>query len=248
MQTHQPKANKRIIVAMLCYIFCPIMVLVLFQNCGNKTHSADTIASLGTGDLITPDPKDDPKDDEYVRRIEANQIVANRILTANYFISIFGPDIETTAAAYIANQSGDFGSGNTIYDRVISSTPAECNAKKNIYKPCSTGDALKLDTPATIGSNIRREAYRIRTCHTAVKFRTLDALKKIDATATSTKLPAINDANLTKAFHLFYRARKAPTQEVLESLTIVSENQTKPLDKWKDVILSICLSPHWQVL
>lgn len=240
------KSNKRIIVAMFCYIFCPVAILVLFQNCGNqKTMSAATVASLDTGDLITPEPEPVVSEDDYSRRVEANQMVANRILTANYFKAIFGPDIETTAAAYIAHQPDDFGSGTTIYDRVITT---DCNTKKNIYKYCSRSEPMRPAAPSNIGTNIRREAFRIRTCNVAVKYRTLDALKIMDSTTTGAKIPEINDVNLKKAFALFYRGRKAPGREVLESLTIAAGQKDKPYDQWKEVFLAICLSPHWQVL
>lgn len=165
---------------------------------------------------------------------------------SNIFVSIFGPNIKTTAATLIAQQPGDFGSGYSVYDRVI--TPAaDCGKTKDIYSPCNL-IAMKLDALPNIGVNIRREAYRIRTCSAAVKTSVLTALKKFDNKATTAKPPEINDANLTKAFHLFYRGRKSPSTEVLDSLLIVSQKSSAPIDKWKDVILSICISPHWQVL
>lgn len=173
-------------------------------------------------------------------------MVANRILTANYFKSIFSAKVETTATDLIASQASDFGSSFSIYDRVI--TPAaDCNKTKNIYSPCNTA-AMKIDAPHNIGVNIRREAFRIRMCSTAVKSHVLEALKKIDSKATSAMPPAINDTNLTKAFHLFYRGRQKPNTQVLDSLIIVSQKATAPMDQWRDIILSICISPHWQVL
>ncbi|MCC6138681.1 MAG: hypothetical protein IT287_08605 [Bdellovibrionaceae bacterium] len=245
-KTVTKKSNKKIVMAMLCYILCPITILVLFQNCGSKPNSgSNTFSSLDTGDLIVQDDDDDDDDLPHLRRVQVNQMVANRVLLANYFTDIFGPDIETTVAALIANQPSDFGSSNSIYDRIITTT---CGTKKSIYAPCSTADVLQLDTKANVGVNIRREAFRVRSCHTAVKNRTLIALKKIDSTATATKIPAINEANLKKAFSLFFRARRAPSSEVVDALTIVSQKEAKPLDQWKDVMLSLCLSPHWQVL
>lgn len=248
MENKLPKSNKKLVVAMISYILCPIAMLVLFQNCGSKNHStaSATFSSLDTGDLITPEPEPEDPEKVYDRRVEANQMVANRILTANYFKSIFGPDIETTVATLIAYQAQDFGSAFSIYDRVITPT-ADCNKTKNIYTPCNAV-GMSLEALPNVGTNIRREAFRIRSCNTAVKYRILNAVQKIDSKATSAKPPEINDANLTKAFHLFYRGRPAPTEDVLDALTIASQKQTKPIDKWKDVILSICLSPHWQVL
>jgi hypothetical protein len=246
MNNSLPKSNKKLVLALLSYILCPVVVLVLFQNCGKKEHSTEGIASLGSGELIIPDPEPDPEPDVYTRKIQANQIVANRILMSNYFISIFGKEVETSVTNLIATQAGDFGSGMSIYDRVITST-TDCSKTKNIYSPCNTV-AIKLDAPPTIGANIRREAFRVRACSNSVKTNVLNALKKFDSKATTTKPPEINDANLTKAFHLFYRGRAAPNTEVLDSLLILSEKSAKPIDKWKDIILSICLSPHWQVL
>lgn len=239
--------DRNIVLTIVAYVLFPITTLVLFQNCGKTNMTARDVQSIATStaNLTTPTPPKPPTEETYKRHTMASQLVASRILTANFFKSIFGPDLETTITAYIANQSSDFGSANTIYDRVVRS---DCSAKRNIYVPCAAGDALKLDTAHTVGDNIRREAYRVRTCHTGVKFRALDALKKIDAKATSAKPPPINDANLTKAFHLFFRGRAAPTNEVLESLTIVSQTSKAPIEQWKDVLLSICLSPHWQVL
>jgi hypothetical protein len=248
-RTQKKGSDKRkLMFVMLSYILCPMAVLVLFQNCGSKmTTSQVNFASLGDGDLIVPEPTEKPPVEvlEYKSNAFVNQMVANRVLTTNYFKSIFGDDFLATASSYIGRQASDFGSSFTIYDRVVTT---DCATKRNPLTLCLRGDTLDLDAQPTIGVNVRREAWRIRACHVATKLKTLNALKKIDAKTTSAKIPEINDENLEKAFHLFFRARKSPSIELLDSLTIASQRADKPIDQWKNVLLALCLSPHWQVL
>lgn len=240
IKTHSPKYIAAVLL---------IAVSLAYQNCGNKHMSvidSSSLSSSDTGSLIITEPEDDDEtDDPLLRKVQVNQIVASRILTANFFVAIFGTKITNYVTTNIAEQPKDFGSGNTIYDRVITPT---CGTTKNIYSPCATNIPLSLPTPDTLGVNVRREAFRIRSCHYGVNNLAIDALKKISSTATTANPPSITNANLSKAFQLFYRGRRPANTEVLESLMIVSQKKSKPIEKWKDVLLTICLSPHWQVL
>lgn len=231
-------------------VFISVVILFfVFQNCGKKHMSVEStdLASLDTGIIVVEDPEEEPltSDDPIARKVQVNQLVANRILVANYFVAIFGSKITNYVTTAIAEQPNDFGSANTIYDRVIASN---CTTAKNIYSPCATNVPLSVSASDNIGVSVRREAFRLRSCHYGVKNLTIEALKKIDSKATNTKPPAITYGNISKAFQLFYRGRRPATTEVLESLMIVSQNKSKPLDRWKDVLLTVCLSPHWQVL
>lgn len=226
-----------------------IILFFVFQNCGKKHMSVESVdlASLDTGLIIVEEPDDESltTDDPIARKVQVNQVVANRILVTNYFVAVFGSKITNYVTSLIAEQPNDFGSANTIYDRVISSN---CNDVKNIYSPCATNVPLAISAPDNIGVSVRREAFRLRSCHYGVKYLAIEALKKIDSKATTAKPPAITYGNISKAFQLFYRGRRPASTEVLESLMIVSQNKSKPIDRWKDVLLTVCLSPHWQVL
>jgi hypothetical protein len=219
-----------------------------FQNCAQNKYAAHVIASEDSPSQLEI-PADDPVVTEplpYAEKAQVNKMVANRVLMTNFFISIFGPQLKNLASLYMGYQASDFGSGFSIYDSIFTS---DCSKNRNPYSPCS-GVVIDFQTPPNVGLNIRREAWRLRTCHRAVAINAalLFALKKIDSHATLTSLPDINEANLDKAYQLFFRAKPLPSNELIDSLTIVSQKESDKLKKWQEVILTLCISPHWQVL
>ncbi|MCB9073571.1 MAG: hypothetical protein H6623_08110 [Bdellovibrionaceae bacterium] len=211
-----------------------------------KQFAAETAKSIDPADLITPsgDITPDPEP-EYKTSLSVNPLVANRVLMVNYFRSIFGEGATVNANLLIGRQAMDFGSSYTVYDRVIT---ADCNKKKDSFTACAGNESMTLTAPPNLGINIRREAWRLRMCHLSVKYLPVAALRKIDPKANLENVPNINEENIKKVFSLFFRARPTPGSEILDALLITAQDGKTPLEQWQNILLSICISPHWQVL
>jgi hypothetical protein len=229
-------------------LFSTVTVVLLFQNCGQV--ASNSVPESGTAMLNSSNVVIDSgvtTSGTYVSKAQVNPLVANRVLMTNIFTSIFGPAITPVAASNMGKNSTDFGSGFSIYDRVIS---ANCAKDRDAYVLCATGDSMDFNVEPNISLNIRREAWRIRTCHSAINSNTalLFALKKISSVATLTKPPSVSEENLNSAFRLFFRSKPLPDVQLLDSLAIVAAQEDNEKNKWQSVLLALCLSPHWQVL
>jgi hypothetical protein len=225
-----------------------VAIVLLFQNCGQV--ASNPIPESGTAVLNSSNVvvgSDVTTTNTYVSKAQVNPLVANRVLMTNIFTSIFGPAITPVAANNMGKNSTDFGSGFSVYDRVIS---ANCAKDRDAYVLCATGDSMNFNVESNISLNIRREAWRVRTCHTAINSSTalLFALRKISSGATLTKPPSVTEENLNTAFRLFFRSKPLPDVQLLDSLAIVAAQEDNEKNKWQSVLLALCLSPHWQVL
>ncbi len=217
----------------------------IFQNCAPPSSSFDS-NSMEEGTLVLPS-KDPIVDVQRVEKVEVSPLVANKTLTTNKLLAIFGSSLTHVASRNIAYQGIDFGARSSIYDRLITT---DCATNSRPETVCDTTTTLATEITHNVGLNIRREAWRLQTCHAAVKNNTslLFALKKINSAATVSAPPAINEENLNKAFLLFFKSRAPASPQVVDSLGIAAEDQDAKIDQWRSVFLSLCLSPHWQVL
>ena len=216
----------------------------IFQNCAPPNSG---FGNINQASLELPDDEDPVEPFDKVEKPEVSAQNANKVLTSNILISIFGPAAKNIVTTYISNNTADFGAPNTIYDRVVKS---DCATNSTPGFVCNSSTTLSFQTSPNVGLNIRREGWRLQACHDITK-RTdtiQAAFKRINADA-STKTPPVNSTNVNKAFSLFFIAKPAPPGAVTDSLQIVAQDASNnTLEQWKQVFLTLCLSPHWQVL
>ncbi len=216
----------------------------VFQNCA-QPHSS--FGNMNQGSLVLPDDDDPVEPFEKVEKSEVSAQNANKVLTSNILLSVFGSAAKNIITTYISNNTADFGGPNSIYDRVVK---ADCATNGTPGVVCNTSTTLSLQTSPNVGLNIRREGWRLQACHDITKRTdTLQAaFKKINANA-STATPQLNNTTVNKAFSLFFIAKPVPPGAVTDSLLIVGQDADgNTLAKWQQVFLTLCLSPHWQVL
>lgn len=216
----------------------------VFQNCA-QPHSG--FGNMNQGSLVLPDDDDPVEPFDKVEKSEVSAQNANRVLTSNILISVFGTPAKNIVTTYISNNTADFGSPNSIYDRVVR-TDCATNGTPGVV--CNTATTLSLQTSPNVGLNIRREGWRLQACHDITK-RTdtlQSAFKKINVDA-STATPQINSTTVNKAFSLFFTAKPTPPGALTDSLLIVGQDASgNSMAKWQQIFLTLCLSPHWQVL
>ncbi len=220
-----------------------VATLFVFQNCAQPKTG---FGNMNQASLEIPDEEELVEPFEKVEKTEVSPQNANRVLTSHILMSVFGTAAKNIVATYISNNTADFGSPNSIYDRVVR-TDCSTNATPGVV--CNTSVTLSLQTSPNVGLNIRREGWRLQACHDITK-RTdtlRNAFKKINSDK-STNTPALNNANINKAFSLFFIAKPAPSGAVTDALRIVAQDHESTMEQWQNVFLSLCLSPHWQVL
>ncbi len=217
--------------------------LFIFQNCAPPSSGFGT---MNQGSLDLPDEEDPVDPPNKVEKAEVSAQNANKVLTSNILLSVFGPTAKNIIMTYISNNTADFGAANSIYDRNIK---ADCTTNSAPGVVCSTSTPLALQTSSNVGLNIRREGWRLQACHEITK-RT-DALRaafqKIN-TNQSTATPQVTAVTVNKAFSLFYIGKITPPGAVTDSLRIIAQDESATIEQWRDILLTLCLSPHWQVL
>lgn len=153
------------------------------------------------------------------------------------------------SANLIAWKPEDFGSGFSPYEIRVATNVADCKANPSFEYACLRLRAIN-DAPNSQGLNARREAWRAQACYTAVSSHPamLYAIKQVMPNASLAAAPEINEGNIMKAFQLFFRSQDLAEPEVMDAIQIVSQDESTLLNKWKSIFLTLCLSPHWQVL
>jgi hypothetical protein len=217
--------------------------LFVFQNCAQPKSGFGTIEQ-GSLELPQDEVPEEPFDK--VEKSEVSTQNANKVLTSNILISIFGSAAKNIVTTYISNNSADFGAPNSIYDRVVKK---DCSTNGTPGLICTTSPPLSLQTSPNVGLNIRREGWRLQACHDITK-RTdtiKNAFKKINSDRSSTT-PKVTAASVNKAFSLFYVAKPTPPGSLTDSLQIVAQESEDRMEQWQMIFLTLCLSPHWQVL
>jgi len=164
--------------------------------------------------------------------------------------SVFGEGIfqTQTVQSLIGTQFSTFGGGSC--DPYV---PGECPGTSAVNTPDSfgfsrSGESL-LDSVPSLGSG--RSALVTRACDKLVSHdpALLIAASQITGNGTGSPWAAPTDVGLVAAFQLFYPAR-TPSTEVITELRSVSTQaaQYGYQESWRFVLLTVCLSPAWQIL
>lgn len=227
-----------------------ILVLFVFQNCGQGRHISGEQGEGGV-EFGSQEELAEADQSNFVFQkaaTEVQPIYMNRIMVYNIFKSVFGESQKDVFIEHIAHAAPDFGSGWDLYNkRRMSAT--ECNKSRHPFYVCNNSDQ-KQKVADISGANALREGRRMSACHLGVDDdQSLQhALQKIEAEATLERPPVPSSENLYRAFQLFFRGKPKPGGEVLDSFRIVHNRFIDKTEGWRQIVLGICLSPHWQAL
>ncbi len=223
--------------------------LIIFQNCGDgllATKTSNSAIDFGSQSELIYGHNGHLQFQK--ASTEAQPVYTNRMLTYNTFISVFGNSVKLKMVETIAWAASDVGSGWDLYQK-RRQPAADCRNDKNPFYRCDNEEIV--GSVANIsGASAPREGRRMSACQIGVDSdKGLEhALKKIDSKATLEKPPAANSANFEKAFQLFFRGKPMPANDFFDALDLVHKQHEDKTEAWKQIVLGICLSPHWQVL
>jgi hypothetical protein len=110
---------------------------------------------------------------------------------------------------------------------------------------CYTG--ITVFQPAN--SNPMRYSYTTKMCETLVNTaaRFNYVMKKVyPSWVTSQALSAPDQASITKLYQQFYQD-EVPSNEVISAFMSMSSEASSTNEAWKQILITLCVSPEWQV-
>ena len=110
---------------------------------------------------------------------------------------------------------------------------------------CYTG--ISVFQPAN--SNPMRYSYTTKMCETLVNTvaRFSYVMKKVyPSWVSSQKLPAPDQAAITKVYQQFYQD-EVPSADLVAAFLSMSSSAASTDEAWKQILLTVCVSPEWQV-
>ena len=172
----------------------------------------------------------------------------DRYYVLSVLTKIFSPSILGTAGS-INSLNTVFGGNFDIYDI------AKDDVTKKTINTSPEGYALTaVNTTPTNDSigplNPIRLATTIRVCEDIVKNNTfvLNAIKNTvgNQSLTTANLPYPFKQDFINAYNLFYPSDPI-SENTTNALVCVADTETSALDQWRNIFLTLCITPEWQI-
>jgi hypothetical protein len=174
--------------------------------------------------------------------------MADRYYVTSLILDVFGPDIKVYVDYFINVNMDHFGGGCDQYDFNVDTNGTCLNANCNLIN-CYGTNVIHNQIGA---SSVIRQGWTTRTCEEITNYdpSILYAIRAIHdqpGMLRDANLPAPTNTTLTTAYGLFFRST-APNTTVIKSLAAVADAETGDnFEKWRYVLLSLCVIPEWQI-
>jgi hypothetical protein len=237
--------SYRPLISLVSLIFVSFF---LYQNCSSEEFRAVGSSNDNLGLVNVDVGKDHPNVRRAITKAEVQPLYMNRRSVTHLYRDIFGPSINREAAIHLGWATTDVGSSWSPY-QVLPIGNAICDREPTINFLCRNS-TLDLRTPPNTGINAAREGRRMSVCYHGVQEEESFnfALNRIQEGRSQTNLPDLSEANLHRLFELFFRGRPLPPTSFFDSLELLIQNSETPEKGWQNALLTVCTSPHWQVL
>ncbi|MBU6152733.1 MAG: fibronectin type III domain-containing protein [Bdellovibrionales bacterium] len=210
------------------------------NSAGNSLSQIGTFTTLGQGTTPTPAPIDFDAD---LRMGDRNYVQS--VIVQNFGVSIpaemvWEAPVQNIAPSELLGlkvfQESAFGGGCDIYaSGVLSGFPVEFSRERCF------DNMTAYDPPVT---NPRRYGSIAPVCNKMVSNTTTRDFAFNKIFGSSTPGP-INDTNLGRAYQLFFQEEDLPPA-TKDKLIELANTQGTLTDKWRVIILGLCVSPEWQ--
>lgn len=174
---------------------------------------------------------------------------AERYYVLSILSKVFGPTVRGTAGS-INSLNTIFGGNFDNYDLVrddLTNTKI-INTSPEGYTLTAANTTPNTDVIGPL--NPIRLATTIRVCEDIVKSNTfiLNAVKNAtgDQTITTASMPYPFKQDFIAAYNLFYPADPI-SEDTTNALICVADAETSALDQWRNVFLTLCITPEWQI-
>lgn len=216
------------------------LTLFIYQNCGQVGGGFDLL-HYGNTTMFSNALRDTdhPPGSTPTQSTQKMQ-VANRGYVAQLIREIFTsatyphPSLEDLIDKWVGTRDAQFGLGCDPYS---SYSGRDCG-----------GDISAANLPYTADDNTIRQSFRIQLCDNILGHdnAVYAVLEKVQGASL-----APNASGIRQVYELFYRGDEA-SEEIVNALVTMDRSLAEAgenhLDRWRTVILQICMSPGWQLL
>jgi hypothetical protein len=174
-------------------------------------------------------------------------ILADRYYLVSLFKEVFGPNATIADSTNTSVRFQDHGSPCSIYTYHSKMNAAGTGKVENSpMDRCAATSADLTAAPMNPQATVTRQVLIAHACSdlvaNAATFKY--ALSKIQPTG----IPAATEANVLKAYRLFYRVGAEPHKGLTESLLVMLPQKGVTADHWRVVFNTICSSGFWQAI
>ena len=224
------------------------LLVTPFQNCAKGGFESADLRSEMRASIQTPEDDPIPPIKEKVQTVY-EPILADRRYLTSLLTDIFGPTTLAADTTQTETAVQTYGSPcSYLVDHnqfnATTNTWTQVSATEN----CSRVSLDHLTAPTNPKATVTRQALLTHACSDLTTNNgTLNyALAKI----SNPGVPAPTQANILKAYRLFYRDKPDPHLALTESLLVMLPTAAASVkaDHWRTVIYTICASSFWQVL
>lgn len=166
--------------------------------------------------------------------------LGDRYYVQAIFKNAFGPNYDQGNIVYnsVMRQPSSFGGQCDMYERARNGTTIE-NRESECFDP-------NWNTPQVIPSTPLREGWRIKVCEYVLKSNTTSVNYAFNKAGINANTDTMSDAKMQELFKLFYPSKRAPAS--LSNAFKESEAQfSTKRSMWEAALLSLCVSPDWQI-
>lgn len=208
--------------------------------------SKDEKSAVNFSDKVNSSPDNNPGNTTALTLDKSiNLRTVDRFYVSAVLNDIFGPGAATIINDNISTQMDYFGGGCDQYDKNVSTSNSCLNANCKLIT-CNGNNVIDNQVGS---SSVIRQGLLIKACEKIadVNANIIFALQPIAVFTTTATAPAINNANLTKAYSFFYRSEEAPASTISALMDIANQETSNNFNKWKFVLLALCTTPQWQI-
>lgn len=208
-------------------------------NTGNAGNNGNT-GNAGNSGTKPPAKEPEPQIDMSNKSFSSEIQMADRSYVESVLLQIFNA-ANTTAGTYIQSdiyQKVEFGGACDPYSvSDIGATTLEFSREQ-----CFTGIGVVQNS----NNNPMRYSLTTKVCEKLVNDSTrMDVVR--DKIYTTKKWARPDAASIQKAWKLFFPIEDADARVVTELLNVAKVSSTDE-EGWKNIMLTLCISPEWQVL
>lgn len=170
--------------------------------------------------------------------------IASRKYVKSVLIDVFGPSIDQELNRTILSQSPSFSGPCDRYETTRTKAPGYLNSDPVVEEhDCFVGKE-DINLSMNGSTNVLRAGWTIQACEVATdNINALDYAKNKIFNGGSVVNPS--NTSLDNAYQLFYPGKTLPT-DISDALMQVSNLEQDTNLKWKNVLLTICMSSEWQ--
>jgi hypothetical protein len=238
--------SKRI-VSLTVYFSILSVLLTQTQNCakvGDMASGQAEFKSLSPGPIapVEPSPVIPGKT---VVQTNYQPVLADRVYLTNLLKDIFGPTAMSADSTRTDLKFQDHGSPCSFYRNHNIKKADGTYAEASVMDRCTRISPDLLTAPLMPKATVTRQALLTHACSDLVTNATTFAyaLKKV-----GNGVPAANEANILKAYRLFYRSHPEPHKGLVESLLVMLPPAGVTANDWRVVFNAICSSSYWQAI